>query len=211
MTVSGISRYKGDTYCIEFAESDEKVYVHENIIYDFHLRKGLVLSEENFTDIKHAQMFRKARERALYFLDNREYGFVEMYEKLERDYDDDICMEVCKDLAASSLINDRRYAENLARHYCLTKRFGFFRAKQEMMKKGISSAIAEEYLGEYEDTAEERLTEIFEGKYLRGINSPKALNKARSALARYGYSYSQISGMLKMYDIGFEDTEDYFS
>ena len=203
MTISGISRYKGKTYCVEFEDLDEKLYLHENTVFDFRLKKGIELSEENLADIKYAQMFRKVKERALHFLDIREYGFAELCEKLARDYDQDICIEVCKELAEASLINDRRYAENLARHLCITKKYGYYRAKQEMIRKGISSEIAAEALEEYEDTAEERLAEIFEKKYLDGIDSPKALEKAKAALSRLGYSGSQISDVIREYDIEF--------
>ena len=95
MTVSEIYRYKGDTYCIEIEGCDENIYVHENIVFDFQLKKGAILSDEDIEEIKNAQLFRKARERALYFLDNRDYSFTGLYEKLSRDYDDDICMKSC--------------------------------------------------------------------------------------------------------------------
>ena len=204
MKITDIYRYKGDTYCIEFDGTDEKIYVHENIVYDFHLKKGTGLDEDDIEAIKNAQLYRKARERALYFLDNRDYSFTGLYEKLSRDYDDDICMRVCKELAAGGIISDRRYAENLAEFYTVTKRYGFYRAKQEMMKKGITPAIAEEYLSPYSDTEEERLAEIFEEKYLRTIDSPKALNRAKSALARLGYSYSEINDVLREYSFEFD-------
>ncbi len=205
MTITDIYRYKGDTYCIELSDSDEKIYVHENIVYDKHLKKGLALTDDDVVEIKDAQMFRKARERALYFLDSREYSFVGMYQKLSRDYSEDICMDVCRDLAGSGLINDRRYAGSLAEYYCCTKYYGHYRARQEMMKKGISAAIAEECLGEYDETEEERLAELVGEKYVRRIDSPKALKKAKDALARLGYGYSEINRVFREYEFDFEE------
>ena len=88
----------------------------------------------------------------------------------------------------------------------MTKRFGFFRAKQEMMKKGITPQIAEEYLQPYEDTAYERLDELLSEKYMRSIDSPKSLNKVKTALARLGYSYSQINEVLSEYEFDFSES-----
>ena len=55
--------------------------------------------------------------------------------------DEQICYDVCDKLAELGFINDRRYAESLARKYMEVKKFGYFRAVQEMRLKGLSKEL----------------------------------------------------------------------
>lgn len=144
--------------------------------------------------------FRRARERALYILEGRDCSYTELYEKLSKNYDDEICLAVCDNMVELSLIDDRRYAEKLARHYITVKKYGMYRAKQEMTRKGISPEMAEEFLEEYEDDTIERITELIEKKYARYLNDEKGIRKVKSALVRMGYSYGDINAVLEEYE-----------
>lgn len=144
--------------------------------------------------------FRRARERALYILEGRDCSYTELYEKLSKNYDDEICLAVCDNMVELSLIDDRRYAEKLARHYITVKKYGMYRAKQEMTRKGIPPEMAEEFLEEYEDDTIERITELIEKKYARYLGDEKGIRKVKSALVRMGYSYGDINAVLEEYD-----------
>jgi len=207
MTVTEIKPYKGDTMCVEFAETSENLYIHRSIAVKYMISKGMSLSDSDLKEIRHAQTFRTARERGLYLLDERDYSFKGLFEKLSRNYEDGICLEVCNDLAAQGRINDRKYAAALAEYYSCVKNYGYFRAKQEILKKGISSAAAEDSLAPYNDSAAERLEKLIDDKYLRRIRSRKDLDKVFAALARLGYSYSLIREVFALYD--FELDEEY--
>lgn len=144
--------------------------------------------------------FRRARERALYILEGRDCSYTELYEKLSKNYDDGICLAVCDNMVELSLIDDRRYAEKLARHYITVKKYGMYRAKQEMTRKGIPPEMAEEFLEEYEEDTIERITELIEKKYARYLNDEKGIRKVKSALVRMGYSYGDINAVLEEYE-----------
>ncbi len=197
--IDTLEKYKGKTWTVELSDG-ETFYINEDTVFDFSLKKGQEITEERLEEVKTADLFRKARERALYLLDYRDYSFTELYKKLEGTYTEEISLEVMRRLAESGLINDRRYAETLARKYMVTKKFGYYRARQEMIMKGLDRDIVEQALLVYEDDTLERLEELVESKYARKITDGKSLEKVKNALVRQGYSYSDINAVLSEYE-----------
>ena len=194
-TIQSVEKYKGSTYQVNFTEG-EPAFINSEIISQFNLRAGLELPESAWEQVLYANAFRKARERALYLLDYRDYSYIELYKKLESNYDEDICYEVLDSLAKVGIIDDRRYAENLAEKLVSVKKFGYFRAVQEMRLKGISKDLADEVLSAYEDTVQDRLIELLKAKYARKLEDENGITKVKNALVRQGYSYNQINEAL---------------
>ena len=62
-----------------------------------------------------ANDYRKARERALYLLEYRDHSFKELYDKLEKNYSNEVCEAVMQKMVELGLINDEEYAEKYAR------------------------------------------------------------------------------------------------
>lgn len=208
MIITEISKYKGSTMCVIF-DDGERIYIHEKILSECHLKEGINVPQEAVEEIVAANDYRRARERALYLLDARDYSFVELYQKLEKNYDEDICIRVCKNMAELRLINDRRYAESLARQLFEVKRVGMFKAKQELKRRGLSDKIIEEVTEPYADEEESfsRLEELVERKYERYLTDEKGVKKVKNALLRQGYRYSEINAVLDLYDLEFEVDE----
>lgn len=194
--------------CVIF-DNGERIYIHEKILAEYHLKEGINVPQEAVEEIVAANDYRRARERALYLLDARDYSFVELYQKLEKNYDEDICIKVCKNMAELRLINDRRYAESLARQLFEVKRVGMFKAKQELKRRGLSDKIIEEVTEPYADEEESfsRLEELVERKYERYLTDEKGVKKVKNALLRQGYRYSEINAVLDLYDLDFEEDE----
>lgn len=192
--------------CVIF-DDGERIYIHEKILSEYHLKEGINVPQEAVEEIVAANDYRRARERALYLLDVRDYSFVELYQKLEKNYDEDICIKVCKNMAELRLINDRRYAESLARQLFEVKRVGMFKAKQELKRRGLSDKIIEEAVEPYADEEESfsRLEELVERKYDRYLTDEKGVKKVKNALLRQGYRYSEINAVLDLYDLDFEE------
>ena len=204
MKIISVNKYKGETYCIEF-DGHENVYLNREIVSQYNLKAGQTLPESALEEIINANFFRKAKERAMYLLDVKDYTFSELYKKLINNYPEEICLEVCKTLASYGFINDMRYAENKARVLFEVKRFGLYRVKMELKKCGLSddiiSVVTECYADE--DSVLERLEEFVEKKYERYLVDQKGVNKVKAALQRQGYSYSDIKAVLDLYEFDF--------
>lgn len=211
MIVADISPFKGSMMCIEltgFGDGREmKIYIHRDIISRSGISKGMELSEEEADRLIYENDLRRARERALYLMESRDHSYSELFDKLEKNYSEDICFEVCGRLAEMGIINDRRYAEKLCRQLFEVKRLGRFRVKQEMRLRGLSAEIIDEALENFseEDEPFERLEKLVEQKYERYLTDRKGVERVRNALVRKGYSYGEIKEVLDLYDLDFEE------
>lgn len=205
-TVESVEKFKGSTFKVELSDGDV-FFINSDTVISFSVSKNAEFTNEEISEIKHADLFRKARERALYLLDYRDYCFVELYKKLEENYDEDICLEVVKNLAETGLVDDRRFACRFAEKLVVSKGYGYYRARQEMLMKGLDRELVEETLEEYNDDTLERLEELVEKKYLHRITDLKSLNKVKNALVRQGYSYNDINAVLS--EIELEEDDEY--
>ena len=208
MKITNVSRYKGTTYEVEIDES-RKVYLHIDIITDFSVRTGMELERDELRKIIYASNFRRAYQRALFLLDYRDYSAKEMTEKLVGTYKNEaLCGAVLEKLKENRFIDDERYAEKLARKLVEIKKYGYKRAKREIMQKGIAQFTAEDALECYTESFEENLRELLKTKhsrYLTDESDRKSIEKVKSALVRYGYDFSEINRAVKEY---FENSEN---
>lgn len=211
MTVTDVSPFKGSMMCVELSGGglarEMKIYIHSEIIRKYNVAKGMELSEEEADRLIYENDLRRARERALYLMESRDHSYRELFDKLEKNYSEDICFEVCNRLAEIGVINDRRYAEKLCRQLFEVKKLGRYRVKQEMRLKGLGSEIIEEAMENFseDDDSFERLEKLVEQKYERYLTDRKGVEKVKNALARKGYSFGEIKEVLDLYDLDFDD------
>lgn len=143
-----------------------------------------------------------AKRRAMHLLAAREYGRNELIDKLRNNYSEQTAETVADLMCEYGYVNDERYAEKLARQYIAVKKYGKSRAAQMMRQKGLDSDTIEAALGCYstEDITGE-ICSILRKKYadklfLGGLEGRKEMQKVVAALARRGYSYSNIKSAL---------------
>ena len=196
MKITAVEKYKGSTYRIDFDEG-ESAYLNAEIINKFNLKAGLDLPLSAWEQIRQESDFRRARERALYLLDYKDYSYVDMFKKLRQNYDEELCYRVMGKLVEMGAINDRRYAEGLARHYVEVKLFGRRRAFQEMRLKGLTKEVIDIALAQYEDGADERIIVLIKKKFMRYLGDEKGVTRVKNSLIRYGYDYSEINRALR--------------
>ena len=179
-------------------EEGEPVFMNADIIAQYNLKAGMTVPAAALEEMAAADTARKARERALYLLDFRDYSYAEMVKKLTETYGEDLAFDVADELAAKGLINDRRYAGVLARRLCEGKLLGYFRAKPYMREKGLPAALIERALAEYTDSAPERAAQLARKKYMRYFDPEDRdlLRKLKAALVRSGYSFSEASAAI---------------
>ena len=208
MNITKIEKYKGNTYEVEF-DDGAKEYLNIDIITDYHLKAPMSLPESAWKQVSYANQLRTAKERALYLLDYKDYSYTELFKKLEQNYPTQVCFDTMARLVEIGVINDKRYAVNMARRLVEVKGFGYYRCVREMRLKGLDNEFIEEALAPYRETAVERLKELVEEKYAHKIRDKKSLGKVKNALVRLGYSFSQVKEALE--DYTFEDDDDQYT
>jgi regulatory protein len=151
------------------------------------------LSEERYSDMLLASDRRRAIERGMYLLDYRDYSYKELFRKLSESYDEEICFYAVDKLASLGIINDRRYAENLAHKYIEVKKYGFYRASNEMYLRGLDKELVNEVLEAYREGTVGRICEVIRKKYSSYLDDRDKIHKMKNALVRMGYSYDEIN------------------
>lgn len=208
MTVTSLKKYKGSTYEAEL-DGARKIYLHADIIADFGICTGLELDRGELRKIIYASNYRRAFQYALHLLDYRDYSCAEMRKKLVKTYkNQELCDNVMDKLRDIGVINDKRYADRLARRLVETKRYGLYWAKREMALKGLDKFTIEDSLSLFEDCTEENLAYLLEKKYSRLLtdeNDRKSIEKVKSSLVQYGYSFDDINRAVRNY---FECADD---
>ena len=212
MKITSIEQFKGKTLKVSF-ESGEPIFINSDIAAEYHIQKDMDIPQGGIDDIVRANDARRAKERALYLLDNRDYSYAELFKKLAENYDEDICYEVLNRLAEIGCIDDRRYAKYLAEKLCTVKKYGYFKAREEMRLKGLSRDIIEEALADYSSDSSERIMELIDKKYARYLTDEKGVKKVKAALARLGYSFADINAAISEYTSGesseFDDFDEF--
>ncbi len=197
MEITSISKYKGSTYEVEL-DGERKLYLHIDIIADNGLKKGVQLDKAELRKIIYDSNFRRAYQYAK-----------DMYSKLVGTYkNENLCRAVVGKLTGAGIIDDARYAEKLARRLVEARKYGFRRAKRELLAKGIDEDVAASALEQYRELFGENLAELLRTKHYRLLTDSsdrKNIEKVKSALVRYGYGFDEINAAVREY---FEDADE---
>lgn len=190
MVITDIFKKQGTRYQIE-VDGAYWTIIDVEIIADFHLKKGMEVTEEMQEKVQRAADYRRGKERALYLLGYRDHCRKDLVDKLSKNIDRDLAEEIADKMEELGFLDDRKYAEKLARHLVLVKKRGERRALQEMVLKGIDRETAVAAISLVEPD-ENLLQQLIERKYLRYLGDEKGRNKVIAALMRLGHDYGDV-------------------
>lgn len=150
----------------------------------FSLEPSCEIKSETLTEILYASDLRRASRRAMYLINERDYSYIQLFERLQKNYPDDICFKVVNQMAEKGYINDRRYADEIVYSYMICKCYGPRRVKQELYKRGVKGQTAETALENASEGLYERLLSVIEKNMLitsmiRTIKEPLIRLKTR--------------------------------
>lgn len=172
-------------------EGGKTLRVTESTVLDQGLYAGLELDEEALQALKNAAASAALRTRAVNMLSVRALSTGQLNEKLmtkgatERQAAETVAWAV--DIG---LVNDAEYAKALVRHY-QAKGYGLYKIKDELYRRRVPKLYWEDALAEMDDT--DAAIDAFLAKKLRDPEDRKECKKASDALARRGFSWSQIA------------------
>lgn len=209
MKIAALSEYKGETWEIVL-ESGRKVFVNEMIVSDFRLFEGKEITAAELSSITSADIARKAKKRALYLLGERAFCRAELFLKLEKTYGAEVAENAVCYVEELGYINDEDYAEKYAEYLIKRKKHGVYRAKREMLQKGLSRELCENVLAEFtEEELDEELLRLIRKKYIEKIADFDGRRKTVAALVRRGYAFSAVKRCIAACLEDFDDEEFY--
>ena len=169
------------------------------------LAAGQNISEARLEALVHASACRRARSRAIWLLDSRDYTQKGMYDKLRRLYGDSAANDAASYCAEIGLIDDERFAERLA--YSMSERgISDREAVRRLIAKGVPRDIAQNAVSEVQSDPAAQLAEIISKKYAARLmtGDRKEIEKVVAALARKGFGFGDIRAAIA----AFADTDN---
>ena len=145
-------------------------------------------------------MSEEARNRALRLLDKRDYSRKMLLDKLtEKGISPADAEEAADWLCSVGLVDDRRYAGLVVRHYA-AKGYGERRVRDELYRRGVPKELWDEALAEMpeqDDTLDRLIRSKLGGKEL----SKENLSRVSAALQRRGYGWQEIREAIERLNI----------
>ena len=165
--------------------------VGENEVIGFALYAGKELSVEEAEALQNAARSSGLKEKTIELLSRKPQSRREMEQKLRSwEAGEEETAAICDRMEELGLLNDAEYACRLVRHYS-AKGYGERKLKDELYRRGVSRECWDEALEQAGDNR--AAIDAFLEKKLAGREPDrKELKKVADALARRGFSWSEI-------------------
>lgn len=175
---------------------------------DFCLKQGAEITEERLQELMYDSEYRRAKSRALWYLDRADRTEKGLYRKLcEAGFDKKASAAVVARFVEVGLLDDRRFAENFAER-CKDANISPRETVRKLYEKGISYDMAKEIVSETETDEETQIRALIEKKYARKLELENGAEKVYAALIRKGFSFSAVRNVLKKYSEELEYSEE---
>lgn len=170
----------------------------EKEVIDFSLYAGKVLSGEEAEAVLDSARRSGLKEKTIALLARKPMSRRELERKLgEWEAGEEETAAICDRMEELGFLNDREYAARLVRHYG-AKGYGARKLRDELYRRGVPRELWDGALAGLEDSA--AAIDAFVEKKLGGKTiDRKELKKVSDALARRGYSWSDITNALGRY------------
>ena len=171
--------------------------IGEGEVVSFALYAGRELLEEEAVRLLDAARRSGLKSKAIELLMRKPQSRKELERRLlEWEASQEEAEAICDRMEELGYLNEPEYAGRIVRHYA-GKGFGQRKLRDELYRRGIPRELWEEALSQVEDHAQ--AIDAFLEKKLKGSRDPKEIKRASDALARRGFSWSEISDGLRRY------------
>ena len=178
--------------------------VSEHEVINFGLYTGKELGEEEAERLVESLRRSQLKEKTIALLARKPMSRRELERKLEEwEAGEAESAEICSRMEELGFLNDREYAARVVRHYS-AKGYGARRLRDELYHRGVPREFWDEALEQAAESAD--TIDAFIQKKLAGREPDrKELKKISDALARRGYSWSDINDGLRRFGARLED------
>ena len=174
--------------------------VGENEVLNFGLYEGRTLEEDEAVRLQDAARNSGLKEKTIELLARKPMSRREMERKLEQwEASPEEAAVICDRMEELGFLNDAEYAARLVRHYS-AKGYGARKLRDELHHRGVPREFWEEALEQAEES--DGAIDAYLAKKLAGkCVDRKELKKISDALARRGFSWSEIDEGIRRYGV----------
>lgn len=148
---------------------------------------------------------KRCKDKAMWLISFRDHSRRELFDKLRRDYCDEICEAAVARMEELGLIDDERYAKRYSADLVNIKHLSERGVRQKLREKGIDRDLIDEIVDGLFIDEEEQIRAVIEKKYARVLQDEKGRRRAVNTLTRMGFSYADIKSVMSEYI----ETEEY--
>ncbi|MCL2488069.1 MAG: recombination regulator RecX, partial [Oscillospiraceae bacterium] len=142
----------------------------------------------------------RAREKAYYLLSMRDHSQKELEQKLRDGQNKEQAESAARRMAELGLINDRAYAERLARELMTYKHYSENRIRQMLQHKGIDRETADEVLEALAPDDLKQALALLEKRRYNDWDNLETRDKAAAMLVRQGFRYETVRSAIRQID-----------
>lgn len=207
MIITALSRDKQHLTRITLSDGAE-ILIDNDVCVENSIYEGMETEPEFIKELKFSSDYKRAKSRALWYLDRMDYTEKALSEKLNKaGFSKRAVAAVMANLIEFGMVDDRRFAERYAERlmeHNTSKR----EALNKMYLKGIPYGMAKEVLEEIDSDEASQIAELLDTKYAAKLQNENGVQKVYAALIRKGFSYSAVRTALKNYTEELEYSED---
>lgn len=186
-----------------------RLMISKDVIAENYLHAGKNLVEEDIEKLKTDFVRDETRRKAMDIIDRRPLSRSEVEKKLiEKGETLESSVEAAAWLEELGLIDDREYALLVVAHYS-AKGYGPRRVRDEMYRRGVSKDYWDEAM-ETMPPQDDEIDRFIISKLGGELPDKREKKRVSDALARRGFSWSDISAAFRRYEESAEDEEAYF-
>ena len=205
MQIIGIKKEKQHLTRLCLLDGSE-VLLDNDVCSEKCLAVGMSLEPADLKALADESDYRRAKSRAVWYLDRMDHTEKGLYNKLLRaGFGEKASAKVVARFVEVGLIDDERFAQNYAERLMeanVSKR----EAMQKMLQKGVPYELAKRVLSESETDELTQIKKLLDKKYRTKLNDERGAEKVFAALVRKGFSFGAVREALKSY---IEESEDY--
>lgn len=184
----------------------ERSFVHVNLDDEFlkipfavweklHLYNQIILNQSDYESLKNELEFFYAKNKALRLLEKRSYFKNELFKKLiQLKFSKVVVESVISTLMNLGFIDDEKNIESFVISKIKTRRYGLFRIKNELNRKGVSKELIERSLSKIKNENSQKIQENIHILAMKKLNSLKHKNLDRNKIYQKLYSHLCLKG-----------------
>lgn len=182
-----------------YIDGELAVRLDTRVIVENGIRPGLEIDDEKLKEYIDLSNKRRAKEKALWLIANRDHSKKELIDKIAKTADKESAQIAAERMEDLGLVNDEKFARRYLNELINIKHFSIKGAKYKLIQKGIDKDLIDEILEDMEVDSKKNIKALIEKKYLRNLSDEKGKRRCIAALQRMGYGYSDINSVLKEY------------
>ncbi len=195
----GISTQKNNKIKI-YADGEFLFTVPAVIWYSSRFREGDDVTEEELQELKKEADCSGAFDSAMRMLSLRAHSEFELKSKLKQKFSEEAVHHATQKLRELNLLDDGKFAFMYAEELYRRKGFAPKRIIIELKNRGIDPATAEKAVNSLDIDREIGIIKVIEKYHLSEDSTPKERDRIIRRLLNMGYSFSDISKYINVYE-----------